>query len=88
MDLQDKLYYGIKDIFECWTAMKLAREGEWGGPDTMEKIEWLNETLADYLYDGNQESFLFTCWFRRGPDLGLFYFTCACRGREARCAGH
>ncbi|KAG2176230.1 hypothetical protein INT43_005464 [Umbelopsis isabellina] len=40
---------GLGYILKSWTALKLAVEQEWGGPDSIEKREWMAETLVEYF---------------------------------------
>jgi pre-rRNA-processing protein TSR2 len=40
---------GLGYILKSWTAMKLAVEQEWGGHDSIEKRDWMAETLVEYF---------------------------------------
>ncbi|GAB5587724.1 rRNA accumulation-related protein [Umbelopsis nana] len=40
---------GLNYVLCSWSALKLAVDQEWGGPDSIEKREWMAETLVDYF---------------------------------------
>ncbi|KAJ1921932.1 rRNA accumulation- protein [Mycoemilia scoparia] len=41
---------GIDHVFAKWTALLLAVENEWGGPDSIEKRDWMVDMVVD-LFD-------------------------------------
>ncbi|KAI9287331.1 Pre-rRNA-processing protein TSR2-domain-containing protein [Umbelopsis sp. AD052] len=40
---------GLHYVLRSWSALKLAVEQDWGGPDSEEKREWMAETLVEYF---------------------------------------
>jgi len=45
-------YDGLKIILDRWTALQLAVEMEWAGPNTEQKAEDLHFSLMDYIEKG------------------------------------
>lgn len=40
---------GLTYVLRSWSALKLAVEQDWGGPDSEEKRDWMAETLVEYF---------------------------------------
>lgn len=40
---------GLNYVLRSWSALKLAVEQDWGGPDSEEKRDWMAETLVEYF---------------------------------------
>ncbi|KAH8555420.1 Pre-rRNA-processing protein TSR2-domain-containing protein [Umbelopsis sp. PMI_123] len=40
---------GLNYVLQSWSALKLAVQQEWGGPDSAEKRDWMAETLIEYF---------------------------------------
>lgn len=40
---------GLTYVLQSWSALKLAVEQEWGGPDSIAKRDWMAETLVEYF---------------------------------------
>jgi pre-rRNA-processing protein TSR2 len=40
---------GLNYVLRSWSALKLAVEQDWGGPDSAEKRDWMAETLVEYF---------------------------------------
>ncbi|CAO3657875.1 unnamed protein product [Umbelopsis vinacea] len=40
---------GLTYVLQSWSALKLAVEQEWGGPDSVAKRDWMAETLVEYF---------------------------------------
>ena len=61
----EQLCYGVRLVFSRWTALLLAVENQWGGPQSPEKardlvertVQWLLSKKKDQVYDDELEDF-------------------------------